>query len=173
MAGETPLVVPDRAKALRGLSYVVDPAGISQPVLRPVLDYWEHKRGARPLPRRGDIDPLELKAYLRHLFLIEVLGRDEFRYRLLGSEITDRYGRNSTGKTVREAYAAQPAVADWLTGMLVAVTRNARPVLATGSLAAINKEHILSESLHLPLADDGESVGMILGAARYSAVGRT
>jgi len=170
MAGGTPLVVSSQAKVLRGLTYVVDPARLGQPVLRPVLDYWERKRDGQALPRRGDIDPFELKPYLRHLFLIEVLPDEQFRYRLVGSEITERYGSNSTGKTVHEIYAAQPGVGQWVTQMLLAVARSARPVLASGPLTAVNKEHILSESLHLPLADEGDRVGMIFGAARYTRV---
>lgn len=161
----------DQAQALRGFNYVVDPQGITQPVLRPVLEYWDQKRGGRKLPGRSDIDPEELKPYLRHLFLIEVLGAGDFRYRLVGTEITERYGRNSTGKTVREIYAAMPAVGDWLTDMLGAVATAAHPVLASGPLTAINKEHVFSESLHLPLGED-ETVTMIFGAARYTLRGR-
>ncbi len=172
MAGVIPPVVSEPGAAPSGLTYAVDPTGLSQPVLKPVLDYWELKRARRPLPSRADIDPQDLKPYLRHLFLIEVLGGGEFRYRLVGSEITERYGRNSTGKTVAEIYAGMPQLRDWLTGMLLAVTRMARPVLAWGPLSAINQQHILSESLHLPLADDGATVSMIFGATRYSARGR-
>ncbi len=171
MANGTETVVPGVMKGVEGLSFIVDPPGISEPVLRPVLDYWDSKRGARAMPARLDIEPLELKPYLRHLFLIEPLPGDDFRYRLVGSEITERYGRNSTGKTVREIYAELPAVADWLTGMLLAVTTRKRPVLASGSLRAIRKEHVFSESLHLPLSDDGTNVTMIFGAARYSVPG--
>lgn len=172
MVDKSPLVVCDQAQALSGCNYVVDPPDITQPVLRPVLEYWEQKRGGRKLPGRGDIDPEELKPYLRHLFLIEVLGGGQFRYRLVGSEITERYGRNSTGKTVRETYAATPVIADWLGDMLGAVTTTAHPVLASGPLTAINKAHVFSESLHLPLGDGGERVTMIFGAARYTLRGR-
>ncbi|HXY99361.1 MAG TPA: PAS domain-containing protein [Stellaceae bacterium] len=168
MAGEIRKVGPGETEDVAGYSYVIDPADVAQPILRPVLDYWDRKRGARPMPARLDIDPLELKAHLPHLFLIEPLAEAEFRYRLLGSEITERHGRNSTGKTLREAYADFPAVADWLTGMLLAVTTSKRPVLATGPLRAARKEHIFFEALHLPLSDDGVSVTMIFGAARYS-----
>jgi hypothetical protein len=168
MAWETGNVGPGGAAEVAGLAFTVDPGDIAQPILRPVLDYWERKRGARPMPARPDIDPLELKAHLPHLFLVEPLPGAEFRYRLLGSEITERYGRNNTGKTVREIYADLPVVADWLTGMLLAVTTGKRPVLATGTLSAVRKEHIFSESLHLPLSDDGVNVTMIFGAARYS-----
>ena len=173
MPGEIPPVVQGQEKALHGLSYVVDPPNLAQPVLRPVLDYWEGKRSGRKLPRRSDIDPLELKAYLSHLFLVDVLPGAEFRYRLIGSAITERYGRNSTGRTVREIYAGAPLIAEWLTDMMSAVTRSARPVLASGPLAAIGKEHVVSESLHLPLADEAGSVTQIFGAARYRSRGRS
>ncbi|HZB93004.1 MAG TPA: PAS domain-containing protein [Stellaceae bacterium] len=168
MPGEIPPVAQDRGATLHGLSFVVDPPDVQTPVLRSVLDYWKEKRQERPLPRRSDIDPLELKPYLRQLFLIDVLPGAEFRYRLIGSEITERYGRNSTGKTVHEVYAAIPEIARWLTTMLLAVVGAARPVLAVGPLTAIGKAHIFSESLHLPLADSSGGVGTIFGAARYT-----
>jgi len=167
MPDESQAVVHGRAKVPDGLTYVVDPPNLAPPVLRPVLDYWEGKCVGRKLPRRRDIDPLELKAYLSHLFLIDVLPDAEFRYRLVGGEITDRYGRNSAGRTVREIYAALPLIAEWLTDMMSAVTQRARPVLASGPLTAIGKEHLVSESLHLPLADEAGSITQIFGATRY------
>lgn len=171
MANGIDTVVPGGTKEVEGFSFIVDPPGITQPILRPVLDYWHLKRGTRAMPARLDIEPLELKPYLRHLFLIEPLPGGDFRYRLVGSEITERYGRNSTGRTVREIYAAVPVVADWLLGMLRAVTTGKRPVLASGSLRAVGKEHVFSESLHMPLGDDGDTVSMIFGVARYSIPG--
>lgn len=168
MAREMRKVGPGETEDVAGHSFIIDPADIAPPILRPVLDYWARQRGARPMPARLDIDPLDLKAFLPHLFLIEPLPGAAFRYRLLGSEITERHGRNSTGKTVRETYADVPALADWITGMLLAVTTSKQPVLATAPLRAVRKEHIFAESLHLPLSDDGIDVTMIFGAVRYS-----
>jgi hypothetical protein len=173
MPDEIPAVVQNEAKGLHGFGYVVDPRNVTQPVLRPVLDYWEQKRTGRKLPRRIDIDPLELKPYLRHLCLIDVLAGVEFRYRLIGSEITERYGRNSTGRTVRQIYADMPVIAEWLTAMMVAATSTARPVFAWAPLAAIGKEYVLAESLHLPLGDDAGAVTTIFGVTRYSVPGRS
>ena len=161
-------VVPGRMNEVDGLSFIVDPPGLTPPILRPVLDYWEHKRGTRAMPARHDIEPLELKAYLRHLFLIEPLADAEFRYRLIGSEITERYGRNSTGKTVSEAYRDMPDIARWCTRMFQAVVTGKRPVLARGSLHAVRKDFFTFESISLPLSRDGEQVDMIFGAARYT-----
>lgn len=153
-----------------GALIIVDPPGIKPPILRPVLDYWEQKRGTRAMPARRDIEPSELKPYLPHLCLIKSLPGDEFRYRLVGTEITDRYGRNSTGKTIREIAASRPATLDVLKRMLLAVTTHRRPVLASATLKLIGKEHVLSEALLMPLSDDGSTVTMILSATRYSVV---
>ncbi len=147
---------------------VIDPPAITQPVLRPVLDYWELKRGIRAMPARRDIDPAELKPYLRHLCLFEPLPSGEFFLRLMGSEITDRYGRNGTGKTLREAAANHALTLEIVTRTLLAVTTHRRPVLASATLASIGQEHVLSEALLLPLSDDGANVNMILSATRYS-----
>jgi hypothetical protein len=173
MPDESQTIVLDGAKALKDLTYVVDPPDLMQPVLGPVRHYWEEKRSGPELPRRSDIDPVELKAYLSHLFLIDVLPDAEFRFRLVGGEITDRYGRNSTGRTVREVYAELPLIADWLTDMMSAVTRLGRPVLASGPLTAIGKEHVFSESLFLPLANEAGSITKIFGATCYRARGRS
>jgi hypothetical protein len=146
---------------------VIDPPGIKPPVLRPVLDYWELKRGTRAMPARRDIDPAELKPYLRHLCLFEALPGGEFLLRLMGSEVTDRYGRNGTGKTLRDAAANHALTLDIVTRTLLALTTHRRPMLASGTLASIGQEHVLSEALLLPLSDDGANVNMILSATRY------
>jgi hypothetical protein len=147
---------------------VIDPPRVTPPVLRPVLDYWDLKRGTRAMPARRDIDPAELKPYLPHLCLFEPLPSGEFLLRLMGSEITGRYGRNGTGKTLRDAAAEHALTLDIVTRTLLAVSTHRRPVLASGTLASIGQEHVLSEALLLPLSDDGSRVTMILSATRYS-----
>ena len=172
MVDTTEPVPADGLPAVAGLSFIlVDPAAVTQPVLRPVLDYWEQKRAGRAMPRRQDIEPAELKAYLPHISLVEPLPGGDFRYRLVGSAITERYGRNSTGKTFREIYPDRPDIALWLTRVMEAVVAHRRPVLATGSLGAVGKEHVLSEALLLPLSDDAGNVTTIFGATRYSMRG--
>ncbi len=154
-----------------GLSFVIDPPMIEPDSLRHVVAYWQEKRGARAMAARADIDPLDLKAVLRQLFLIEVLpGASDFRFRLLGTAITERYGRDSTRKTVREVYATtEPAIADWYIATLTAVVTSKRPVLSSGPLQAVQKEHLVFRAIHLPLSDDGETVNVILGATHFAA----
>jgi hypothetical protein len=153
-----------------GLCFTVDPATVDGPTTAAVLAYWQQKRGRRPMPARADIDPLELRAILRHVFLIDVLpGEAEFRFRLLGTAITERYGRDSTRKTVREVYAdADPAFVAWYTAMLVAVKTSRRPVLAAGPMLMVRKDFVSFRALHLPLSDDGDTVNLIFGATDFS-----
>ena len=150
-------------------SFVVDPPLAEASRLQPIVAYWEQKRGSRPMPLRKDIDPLELKEHLRMIFLVDALRGDEFRFRLLGSEIVERYGRNSTGKTVRETYCEMPDIARWCTEMFQAVIDSKRPVLAQGSLRSVRKDFFSFEAIALPLSRDGEQADMIFGAVHYTA----
>jgi hypothetical protein len=152
-----------------GLSFIVDPGAVDGAAAAMVLAYWNDKRRGRPMPARADVDPLELKAILRHIFMIDVLpGEAEFRFRLIGTAITERYGRDSTRKMVREVYAsADPAIAAWYTAMLAAVTKSRRPVLGGGPLLMVRKDFVSFRALHLPLSDDGDSVNVIFGATDF------
>lgn len=152
------------------LSCIIDPDVIDAPALIAVKSYWDEKRGARAMPRRSDIDPHELRDHLGHIFMMDVLGPAEFRFRLLGTGITGRYGRDSTGKTVREVYAkSDPALFEAMTGLFVAVTETHRPVLSRGTLTAVGKDFVAYDSIQLPLSDDGQRVNMIIGATRFIA----
>lgn len=117
------------------------------------------------MPRRGDIDPLELRRHLPYLSMIEpVADAGDFRFRLIGTGITERMGRDSTGKTVREAYALADAdVRAWMLDVYGAVVTHKRPVLQRGTLRVVRKEYITVEALQLPLSEDGERVSLLFG----------
>src|ERR1051325_6866611 len=65
----------------------------SDPVLGPVLRYWFDKRGARLMPSRRDIDPVEIEPrLLPNLQITELVdGGARFRYRLAGTAIVEAY----------------------------------------------------------------------------------
>ena len=42
--------------------------------LRQTYEYWRGKAGARPLPSRSDIDPVEIPRLLPHIMLVDVIG---------------------------------------------------------------------------------------------------
>lgn len=127
--------------------------------------YWRGKRRhGGLLPARADIDPVDLRDLLPRLALIDVLrdtGELAFRYRLTGTEIVDRFGRDPTGKRFEELYHG-----DYLQ------TANAtyREVVETGRPHTSDRvyplvpgrEYMCYDRLLLPLASDGVTVDMVM-----------
>lgn len=151
-----------------GLSYRIDPADLVVE-LREIKDYWDAKRGVRPMPRRADIDPFELRHHLPFLWLVDVLpGGEDFRFRLIGTAIAEQLGRDSTGKTLREVYTPSgPAVLDWALAICTSAVKLQLPVVGCGTLRPLDKEFIAFQSLHLPLSEDGARVGMLFGRIHF------
>jgi hypothetical protein len=147
----------------------VDPDNLASP-LREIRDYWASKCGGRAIPRRADIDPLELPPqHMPYLSILEVLpDTNDFRFRLIGTGITERMGRDSTGRAVREVYAAADReTRDWMLETYQAVVTHRRPVLKRGTLRMVQKDFVDFEALHLPLSEDGERVSMLFGRTHF------
>lgn len=75
------------------------------PALRRLVGYWAGKRGDAAIPRRADIDPVDIPTVLPDLWMIDVVGSPpRFRYRLVGTRIATRVDHDPTGKWVEEAF---------------------------------------------------------------------
>ncbi len=134
-----------------------------EPRHRDLLAWWEGKRGERQVPTRSELNPAELRAHMGSLELIEVVEGDDYRYRLLGTHITEAYGRDSTGKTVRELYADDPALLCFLLGMYRTVASRGVVGRSQGDLGTVGREYRRFDGLLLPLARDDGEVGWLLG----------
>jgi hypothetical protein len=64
-----------------------------------LFQLWMRKRGSRRMPVRAELDAAELRPWLGHLHLIEVVdqGRD-FKYLVYGTEIARYYDIEMTGR---------------------------------------------------------------------------
>jgi len=135
------------------------PADIREPQLRTLWGYWAGKCAGSALPGRAAISPLEMRAWLGHLLLMDVVdaGRD-FRYRLHGTHLVQLFGADLTGRLV---------------GSLV--LRDVDRLLAEGRLVVANrswhyteetvvaeKQHIAISKLILPLAANARDVDMLV-----------
>jgi hypothetical protein len=134
---------------------------ITHPALDDLCSLWTVKCGGRMMPARRDIDVLELGHWLGHVALVDVLDGAEFRYRLFGDWLVERYGARAhprrpeelggeTGRVARSdlekacAYKAP-----------VFVLRPGAPALGCAQYA----------ELVLPFSEDGETVDALLVAA--------
>jgi hypothetical protein len=90
---------------LAGILNEIDPQNLQHPVLAFLKDYWDAKRGARAMPSRSDISPAEMKEHLGWVVLLDALpDYSDFRYRTIGSRVTEYFLSDSTGKTITEAF---------------------------------------------------------------------
>jgi hypothetical protein len=150
-----------------------DPPTLEDEGLQAVLAFWRAKHAGGRLPRRADIDPMALRSHLGRLFLIDVLpGATEFRFRLIGSKLAHRYGRDSTGKLLTECFPEESRpVGEWLRARYQTVVRRKIPVLTRAPLVQTGREFTDAVAIHLPLSEDGEQVSMIFGSTVFRAAG--
>lgn len=65
---------------------------------RAVFDYWNKRRGTRPAPERGDIDPTEIRHALSDTFMLAADFVDQLRFRLAGTRVCALFAREIKGE---------------------------------------------------------------------------
>lgn len=80
-------------------------SAITDDRVREAYAYWRRIAAGRPMPRRADLDPLDIPKLLPHVMLVEVHGPGRYRYRLIGTATAQEQGTNATGKFVDQAIA--------------------------------------------------------------------
>lgn len=89
-------------------SEVADLDAVRHPDHLALLAFWQEAKPEDGLPSRDGFDPGAFRSMLPRIAVIEPCetpGGPSFRYRLTGTEIVDRAGRDPTGKTFDELYA--------------------------------------------------------------------
>ena len=125
-----------------------------------VLAYWDGKRNGRSMPRRRDIDPVELRGLLPNITLVDVVDDDRrFVYRLVGTGEVQLRGHDPTGKSVRDGYfAATPEAAE---ARYERVCNSREPYYEEDNFQMVDR-YVCEANLFLPLSEDGETVNMIM-----------
>ncbi len=62
-----------------------------------LYSYWNEVRQGRLAPRRFDIEPAKISAILAETMILEHTGPASYRFRLAGTRIVDRFGRELRG----------------------------------------------------------------------------
>lgn len=142
----------------------INPETLDNPALEFLRAYWVAKRGACAMPARKDMVPSELKKYLDGITMIDVLpGMEEFRYRLVGTAVTQYFLTDPTGKTTAEAWTSVgQTAATFICNNLRAIACGRVPVHMWGAVDWTGSGEEEFDSLYLPLSDDGETVNMIM-----------
>jgi len=133
----------------------------SHPDIRAMVDYWRQKAAGRRMPRRSDIEPGEIKAFLPRFTLVDVVADPRrFVYRLVGTEEVASRGSDPTGRSVAEAFFASSAEESLKYYEYVA--HYGEPYCFRDDYYAPDGALEKQDVIFLPLSDDGEQVNMIL-----------
>ncbi len=147
-----------------------DPAFREPPMLAFVRDYWHTQRGAAIMPRRRDVAPADMKAYLPNILLTDVVrGGEDFRYRVVGSQLQRYFSGNPTGMLMSDALTAYsaPETAARTIEVYRKVIARRTPLRIRGAGSIYSQQAKLFDALLTPLSDDGESANMVLGTFTF------
>jgi hypothetical protein len=142
-----------------------DPAVREPSQLAFVREYWRVQRGAASMPRRRDIAPADMKTYLPHILLTDVVrGGEDFRYRVVGSQLQRYFSGNPTGMLMSDAlmvFGADTVSRTIQVYRTVIERRTPLRIRGVGSIYSQNAK--MFDALLSPLSDDGENANMVLG----------
>jgi hypothetical protein len=139
------------------------------PVLAPALAYWMQKRGPRPMPRKRDIDPVELPPkLLPNLQIIDVIdGGARFRYRLVGTASVNAFGSDYTGRYPDEMFSDDRL--NFIQSLYRAVCTTKTPLFSLNRYHTTKNIDLFAYRIYMPLSEDGTDVSHILGILRYQS----
>jgi len=140
---------------------------IAEPSLRLVYEYWLGKCEGGRAPGKGAIDVLDLAMFASKLILIDVIEGDDFLFRLVGTDVAERFGIDPTGLCL-SALPGDEFVST-STEMMKAVTRERQPYWHEPKSSVFpNREYLTYEYIVLPLADESGAISQILTAIEFS-----
>jgi len=135
------------------------------PEISRALAYWREKKGDRALPARGDIDPLDLTAYLPRVMMAEVSYEPlEFRYRVVGTGVFKMHGEELTRKRARDLQP--PEFGALIHSHYCAVIARRVPLLHVIQLDTDETTTSYARII-LPLAGDGMTIDRLLTVECY------
>jgi hypothetical protein len=136
---------------------------ILHPRIQEVAAYWESKRRQRRAPSRRDLDPpFELRSYLPHLFMLDVVRPGpRFRVRLVGTEVARAVGGDRTGRFLDAV--SPPHIYPELHREIEDVAANFVLRYRVSDTAWLGRTIGRFHRAMMPLSDDQERVDIVFG----------
>src|SRR5689334_18947960 len=138
--------------------YIASPRHLSS--IKELHDYWSARRGGRPMPRRSDIDPADIRHILPKVLLVDIEPQPfRVRYRVVGSDAAEWQGRDFTGCYLDEVRFNKP---DELLALYRRAAEEKVPTFRSDTWQLPNGIARAVETAILPLSEDGECVTQCL-----------
>jgi len=138
--------------------HVVD---LPEPKLAEFYAYWRGKRGERRWPSRKSIDPTEIPHLLPHLMITEVVGENRFRFRLMGTYLTERIGLDATGREFAE-FEGDRSFGDFMSGIHRQMLAWGVPVYGGGVHQTLYGTEHVCRRVMCPLSEDDRRIDKVI-----------
>ncbi len=117
--------------------------------------HWDHLRGERAAPTRGEIDPAHLRHILSDVFMLDARPWQDGRIRLAGTRICELFGHELKGQTLPELWyeSERPEI----TRLIGAVTGGMHGLVASITGETSQGRELDLEMLLLPVRPNASS----------------
>ena len=143
-----------------------------------IVTLWRRKCGSRLMPSRADFDVLDLRPWLGHISLCDVVPAEpgsnssrsdavRFRLRLQGTHLVDAHAADYTGRFLDEAFPRDHL--DLLLKPLRSCVVTRRPATASTEGRDLRGRFRRVSRAAMPLSSDGQTVHMVL-LAEYAEI---
>ncbi len=141
---------------------------VDHPMVQGFADLWNSKRTGGGLPQRADFTTEDFLPWFGHVLMLDVVeGGADFRYRLIGTHITNFMNRDLSTRLVSQCdYAgARDNGLDSLRRPLV----YGRPVFRSGRVVwSVDQSERSYTSVHCPLSNSCGAPEMTIGVVYFS-----
>lgn len=73
---------------------------VSQPELKSLYEKWRHLCDRGSIPMAVDVDPADLRPWIRHLVVIKVMGDGRYVYGYYSPEYAETFDGDKVGKSI-------------------------------------------------------------------------
>lgn len=130
-----------------------------------LLAVWHAKAGSRKMPSRSQMTARDLKPYLRNIVLVQREDDLRYRWRLIGTSITDIVG-HLTGKLFDDS--VPPEHLQRWNGVCDMILESQQPWRFLGRVHIRGREYLKAEHLYMPLSDDTDIPRFVMGLCRFT-----
>ena len=129
---------------------------------RELYEYWNRVRGNERAPLRSAIEPSDIRRILGEMFILEVLGRDDYLVRLAGTRVCALYCREIKGTNLLDLWSGEDRHAMATLG--AAVSEDGAAAVVTVTAETARDQQVQCELILLPLRHGGTAFDRVLGS---------
>ena len=133
-----------------------------------LLKYWQELPQRESMPNRRDFDPMVIAPVLPFITLLERVANNEWRFRVVGTEVERRWGGKYTGQNYLTLNIVSPQAADVMLREFTTITRWPCGSWSRRDVEFRSRRCVVIETLRLPLRTNDGIPSQIISCSEES-----